>query len=328
MFGSGSVRSMQIFVQTPTGKTIPIYYLSLNTVKYVKTVIEYRVGIPIDQQRLIFNKQELQDENGIIENGSTLYLVYSNKQPNGVELDREKWEKQVQKYSMFGDDSSDEEDEVVSYDGSRAKEKLKTFNKLSTGSVFGHSNISFIIHAIAIKILYSPSIQEAYYTKKKLHATESNIKNKLFDYDEITQGIRLAAEHIVEFQRHLQQDEVHNEILWTINRNFENFFNAFKRTTLSTFFEGLTSDDRGDFGYWDGNLVGRLMPGELGLLKMNLNDSFLDRISIPFDISQSGKNFSIDFFSNLRLHNRLDRRVYKHKFDRIVVAIASYEAHH
>ena len=53
---------MQIFVETLTGKTIPIAVSSLSdTIKKVKTIIQDEKGIPVDRQHLIFNEKEIDD---------------------------------------------------------------------------------------------------------------------------------------------------------------------------------------------------------------------------------------------------------------------------
>ena len=52
---------MQIFVKTPTSKTITLYVRSYGTIEGVKQMIQDKEGIPPDEQRLIFESQELED---------------------------------------------------------------------------------------------------------------------------------------------------------------------------------------------------------------------------------------------------------------------------
>ena len=54
---------MQIFVKTPTGKTITLYpLLPDTTIMFIKALIKHLEGIPMKQQRLIFNDQQLEDD--------------------------------------------------------------------------------------------------------------------------------------------------------------------------------------------------------------------------------------------------------------------------
>ena len=53
--------TIQIFIKTMTHKTIALNVGPYDTVKYVKFLIELKEGIPIHQQRLIFNGHQLED---------------------------------------------------------------------------------------------------------------------------------------------------------------------------------------------------------------------------------------------------------------------------
>ena len=52
---------MQIFVKTQTGKVITLEVESSYTIEHIKEKISQMEGIPIEQQRLIFNNKELLD---------------------------------------------------------------------------------------------------------------------------------------------------------------------------------------------------------------------------------------------------------------------------
>ena len=70
---------MQIFVATLTGKTIILEVDASNTTEQVKVKIQDKEGIPSNQQRLIFNKRQLEDWHTLadsnIQEQSTLLLV-------------------------------------------------------------------------------------------------------------------------------------------------------------------------------------------------------------------------------------------------------------
>jgi ubiquitin len=73
--------AFRVAVKTLTGKTITLDVSGFDLVKDLKTKIQDKEGIPPDQQRLIFNGQQLQGGMPVahynIQNGSTLHLVLS-----------------------------------------------------------------------------------------------------------------------------------------------------------------------------------------------------------------------------------------------------------
>jgi ubiquitin len=74
-----SKKKMVVFVKTLTGKTIPVEVLRSSTTEDLKEQIIKMEGIPVDQQRLIFAGQQLEDgrllsDYGIVER-SSIHLV-------------------------------------------------------------------------------------------------------------------------------------------------------------------------------------------------------------------------------------------------------------
>ena len=79
-----SLRGLQIFVKTLTGKTITLNVQPSNTVGHVKKRIQNKEGNPLDQQEFVFAGRYLEDGRTLsyyyIHNHSTLHLVLRNVQ--------------------------------------------------------------------------------------------------------------------------------------------------------------------------------------------------------------------------------------------------------
>ena len=70
---------MQIFIKTYTGRNIALVVERKEYIEDIKTKIQYKEGIPLDYQRLIYASKQLQNGSTLfdysIENDSTLYLL-------------------------------------------------------------------------------------------------------------------------------------------------------------------------------------------------------------------------------------------------------------
>ena len=83
---------MEIFVRTLTGKTITLEVEPSDTIEDVKIKIQYKEGIPIDQQMLMSGRESLKASHTLsdynIQEESTLDLLVKSKSSNGeIEID-------------------------------------------------------------------------------------------------------------------------------------------------------------------------------------------------------------------------------------------------
>lgn len=77
--GSSSGGTFNIFLKTLSGKTISLEVTKTDTIQSIKSRILDKEGIPVDQQRLVFNGKQLEDSQKIedygLQNDNTIHLV-------------------------------------------------------------------------------------------------------------------------------------------------------------------------------------------------------------------------------------------------------------
>ena len=82
-----SLHKMQIFVKTLTDRTLTVKAEPSDTVESVKAKIEVHLGIPLQEQRLMYGGRQLQEGRTLssynIEDKSTLHLVLRLKGGEG-----------------------------------------------------------------------------------------------------------------------------------------------------------------------------------------------------------------------------------------------------
>ena len=78
--GTGSGNAIkQIFIKTLTGKSLTLEVTDTDTIGSIKQKILEKDGIPVDQQRLVFNGKQLEDAQTVadynIQSDANIHLV-------------------------------------------------------------------------------------------------------------------------------------------------------------------------------------------------------------------------------------------------------------
>lgn len=70
---------MQIYIKTLTGRTVSLIVEEGETIRTVKEKMKEKDGVPVEEQRLVFNSQELEDSKTLQHYGilreATLHVV-------------------------------------------------------------------------------------------------------------------------------------------------------------------------------------------------------------------------------------------------------------
>ena len=79
---------MQIYIKTLTGRTVSLIVEEGETIKTVKVKLRDKDGVPVEEQRLVYNNQELEDSKTLQQYGimreATLHVVINPR-------NRRKW---------------------------------------------------------------------------------------------------------------------------------------------------------------------------------------------------------------------------------------------
>ncbi|WP_323739291.1 hypothetical protein [Candidatus Trichorickettsia mobilis] len=208
----------------------------------------------------------------------------------------------LSKFMISGDDSSDEEDTVEPYD---ITSELSKFNEDHQDKLSGDNNLSFIIHAAGIQLLYSKPVQHSYYKLKKDQLKDSY---DLPTGDLVNAAVQNSLKHTDNW--HNKQDwardskAVEQETVELINSNPVGFYKSILKNELSEYFQSIIDK----YNLNSGDFLGWQYQPELGSLRVTPQLPH----KYEYDLSSSN-SFAIDFFANLRLHNRLDKRALKYK---------------